>query len=119
MWGKSAYLPYSPRILLFAFGSQLAWRLRDVPAKCTMGNLSPRKVLQSRPSPPVSSSLSSSLSWALGGSILVTCHLTRIRRIAAERGKKINGQYGRTFFPQACSVLFQENSPSSVSIGGL
>ena len=68
---------YSPRILLLAFGSQEAWRLLDVPAKCTMGSLVPRKFLQSSPS-----SSSSSLLPSVGCSIFVTCHLTRISRIA-------------------------------------
>jgi hypothetical protein len=79
---------YSPRILLLAFGSQLACKLREVPAKCTIGSLSPWKLLQSRPSPPVSSD--GSLSWAPAGSILVMCHFTRMRRIAVGRKR---GQY--------------------------
>lgn len=101
-----------PRIRLLAFGSQLACKLRLVPRKCTTGNLSPLNPLQSNasrclvsePSSPHSpSSLSSpseSSSGVPDGSILVTCSLMRISRMAMKRRKVsvMNRQHAYIFF---------------------
>jgi hypothetical protein len=98
-----------PRILLLAFGSQLACKLLELPLKCTTGNLVPVKPLQSMLSLPSGSS-SSPLP---GGSIFVTCSLILISRIAKNTQNTTHQHYrGRT-----CSS--RSIIPSSVSMGSL
>lgn len=103
---QEGHKPRLPRILEFAFGSQLACKLLESPVKCTIGSLWP---LNPRKSGSGFSSQSSS-SYSGGGSILVTRSLMRISLIATDNQQVLRTKIVRT---RSRRVIL----PSSVSIG--